>query len=334
MSGASPLHLVACPDCNAQATAPSAHTFTELEILAHGRAPAREGDELQFGVTARMIRARFVPGRIAAQSGLAMASLAMLLRSGIAQRAILPCLKGIPGHYTLLTRAQMRDGARDVLSAPFEAILHHAARTGDEKLGVLARANDVQTLRQLRAASAQAALYVLGLTCGGAMRTPCVDPLNRLADVSITHGGADGAQWIIARNAKGLILLDALGKSLRRSPALDRGSRRALIAAHLAEALPRTAPFQASWADRLPWRRPRGRELLRAAVECKAITCVARAQAAARAETQAGAQATGPGAGQRAQIPPHIWHMLAPYGLTSASRVPSPPPLCSLRQMG
>lgn len=139
----------------------------------------------------------------------------------------------------------------------------------------------------------------------------CVDYTNRLADITVGYMGGDGAQWVIARNARGARMLDALGEAVTITPLTDRGKRHAAVAGFMANT--------ARAAGGLPLRRmpnflrplvgllqrkfgPRGLEFARARLEMKAIETVLhlRRQHPARIKNM---------------VPDHIWPLVAPYGI-------------------
>ncbi len=145
------------------------------------------------------------------------------------------------------------------------------------------------------------------LTC----RT-CVDYTNVLADITVGYMGGQGQQWLLVRNTRGeelLALLDgevalkAPGSAGRRAGAVKgflANTRRAAGGLPLRR-MPNWLRPIVGWL--MPRIGPRGLEFARARVEMKAIETVLhlRRQVPAR---------------MRAMIPPHVWALAAPYGLT------------------
>ncbi|QHL90619.1 coenzyme F420 hydrogenase [Sphingomonas changnyeongensis] len=148
------------------------------------------------------------------------------------------------------------------------------------------------------------------LTC----RT-CVDYTNALADLTVGYMGGTGEQWLIARNARGLALIELLGDELTLSPLTSAGRRAGAVRGFLANV--------ARAAGGLPLRRmpgwvrpivarlmprigPRGLEFARARVEMKAIETVLHLR---REKPRR----------MKHMIPAHIWALVAPYGLAPAA---------------
>jgi coenzyme F420 hydrogenase subunit beta len=144
------------------------------------------------------------------------------------------------------------------------------------------------------------------LTC----RT-CVDYTNVLADLTVGYMGGEGEQWLIVRNARGEELAGLLGAELRAAPPGARGRRRGAVAGFVANtaraagglplrAMPDWARPIVAWLQ--PRIGPRGLEFARARVEMKAAETVLHLRRAARRR-------------MRRMIPPHVWALVAPYGL-------------------
>jgi coenzyme F420 hydrogenase subunit beta len=139
----------------------------------------------------------------------------------------------------------------------------------------------------------------------------CVDYTNRLADVTVGYMGGDGDQWVIVRNAKGQIMLDALGAHLQTRPLTDKGKREAAVKGFMANTeraagglpLRRMPKFLRPLVSFLqPRIGPRGLEFARARLEMKAI------------ETILHLRRTHP-AKMKNMVPEHVWKLGARYGL-------------------
>ena len=144
------------------------------------------------------------------------------------------------------------------------------------------------------------------LTC----RT-CVDYTNVLADLTVGYMGGQGQQWLLVRNERGEELLSLLGSELRASAPGSAGKREGPVRGFLknveraAGGLPlRRMPDWlrplVSWA--MPRFGPRGLEFARARVEMKAVETVLHLR---REQPRR----------MKAMIPPHVWSLVAPYGL-------------------
>ncbi len=154
------------------------------------------------------------------------------------------------------------------------------------------------------------------LTC----RT-CVDYTNTLSDITVGYMGGEGEQWLIVRNERGQELLDLLGQEVRLTAPGSAGKRQSAVKGFLANTL--------RAAGGLPLRRmpsflrpivgwlmpkvgPRGLEFARARVEMKAIETVVHLRAQAPRKL-------------RNMVPPHIWPLVAPYGLSPKTDETRPP---------
>ena len=144
------------------------------------------------------------------------------------------------------------------------------------------------------------------LTC----RT-CVDYTNVLADLTVGYMGGQGRQWLLVRNQRGEELVSLLGSELRASDPGSAGKREGPVRGFLknveraAGGLPlRRMPDWlrplVSWA--MPRFGPRGLEFARARVEMKAVETVLHLR---REQPRR----------MKAMIPPHVWQLVAPYGL-------------------
>lgn len=142
----------------------------------------------------------------------------------------------------------------------------------------------------------------------------CVDYTNRLADITVGYMGGDGDQWLVVRNDRGAELLALLGDRLTTRPLTDKGKRQGAVrgflenTARAAGGMPlRRMP---DWLRPLvsflqPRIGPRGLEFARARVEMKAVETVLHLRRALPAR-------------MKNMIPPHVWRLVASYGLTPA----------------
>ena len=147
------------------------------------------------------------------------------------------------------------------------------------------------------------------LTC----RT-CVDYTNVLSDITVGYMAGQGEQWLLVRNQRGEELLGLLGAEVRLAEPGSAGNRRGAVKGFLANVeraaggLPlRSMP---DWLRPLvgwlmPRVGPRGLEFARARVEMKAVETVLHLR---RSLPQR----------MRSMIPPHVWALVAPYGLAPA----------------
>ncbi|MCU0944025.1 MAG: Coenzyme F420 hydrogenase/dehydrogenase, beta subunit C-terminal domain [Rubritepida sp.] len=144
------------------------------------------------------------------------------------------------------------------------------------------------------------------LTC----RT-CVDYTNVLADITVGYMGGQGQQWLIARNDRGVAMLELLAGEVELSAPGSAGKRAGAVKGFLentrraAGGLPlRRMPDWlrpiVGWL--MPRVGPRGLEFARARVEMKAVETVLHlARAAPRRMAR--------------MVPGHVWKLVAPYGL-------------------
>lgn len=147
------------------------------------------------------------------------------------------------------------------------------------------------------------------LTC----RT-CVDYTNVLSDITVGYMAGQGEQWLVVRNARGEELLDLLGSEVRTAAPGSAGRRQGPVRGFLANV--------ARAAGGLPLRRmpdwvrpivgwlmprigPRGLEFARARVEMKAVETVLHLRRDRPRRL-------------RTMVPPHVWALVAPYGLIPA----------------
>jgi coenzyme F420 hydrogenase subunit beta len=145
------------------------------------------------------------------------------------------------------------------------------------------------------------------LTC----RT-CVDYTNVLADITVGYMGGQGEQWLLVRNARGEELLALLGEEVRTAEPGSAGRRAGAVRGFLANTLRAAGGLP---LRRMPaWLRPivgwlmprigpRGLEFARARVEMKAVETVVHLRREVPRRL-------------RNMVPPHVWALVAPYGLT------------------
>ncbi|MDP3416366.1 Coenzyme F420 hydrogenase/dehydrogenase, beta subunit C-terminal domain [Falsiroseomonas sp.] len=144
------------------------------------------------------------------------------------------------------------------------------------------------------------------LTC----RT-CVDYTNVLADITVGYMAGEGDQWLLVRNQRGAELLALLGDEVITTTPGSAGKRAGAVRGFLANTeraagglpLRRMPDFLrgiVGWL--MPRIGPRGLEFARARVEMKAVETVLhlRRQLPARLKNM---------------VPPHVWALVAPYGL-------------------
>jgi coenzyme F420 hydrogenase subunit beta len=148
------------------------------------------------------------------------------------------------------------------------------------------------------------------LTC----RT-CVDYTNVLSDITVGYMAGEGEQWLIVRNERGEALLDLLGDEILVTPLGSKGARKSAVAgfignvARAAGGLPLRA--MPNWLRPImgwlmPRVGPRGLEFARARVEMKAAETVLHLRREKPARV-------------KHMIPPHVWSLVAPYGLAPAA---------------
>lgn len=142
----------------------------------------------------------------------------------------------------------------------------------------------------------------------------CVDYTNRLADITVGYMAGDGDQWVIARNHRGVEMLEALRPRLSERPLTDKGKRIGAVKGFLAntERAAGGLPLRAmpDWARPIvaflqPRIGPRGLEFGRARVEMKAIETILHLRRAHPARV-------------KNMVPPHVWRVAARYGLVPA----------------
>ncbi|WP_147163113.1 Coenzyme F420 hydrogenase/dehydrogenase, beta subunit C-terminal domain [Pararhodospirillum oryzae] len=140
----------------------------------------------------------------------------------------------------------------------------------------------------------------------------CVDYTNALADLTVGYMGGRGEQWVVVRNPRGQAVFDLLGDEVRVREPTSAGKRASAVKGFLANieraagGLPmRTMPDWArpivAWM--MPRTGPRGLEFARTRVEMKALEAVVTLRHRFPKRV-------------RAMIPPHLWSLVEPYGLT------------------
>ncbi|CCG08560.1 coenzyme F420 hydrogenase/dehydrogenase beta subunit N-terminal domain-containing protein [Pararhodospirillum photometricum] len=140
----------------------------------------------------------------------------------------------------------------------------------------------------------------------------CVDYTNALADLTVGYMGGRGEQWVLVRNARGQAVLDLLGDEVRLSAPTSAGKRFSAVKGFLANveraagglplrSMPDWARPIVAWL--MPRTGPRGLEFARTRVEMKALEAIVHLRQHYPKRL-------------KAMIPPHLWTLVAPYGLT------------------
>jgi coenzyme F420 hydrogenase subunit beta len=148
------------------------------------------------------------------------------------------------------------------------------------------------------------------LTC----RT-CVDYTNTLADITVGYMGGQGEQWLLVRNDRGEALLSLLGDEIRTAAPGTAGKRQGPVKGFMknveraagglpVRGMPNWLRPVVGWL--MPRVGPRGLEFARARVEMKAVETVLHLR---REEKRR----------MRYMIPPHVWSLVEPYGLTAGA---------------
>ena len=144
------------------------------------------------------------------------------------------------------------------------------------------------------------------LTC----RT-CVDYTNALADITVGYMGGTGEQWLIVRNERGSELIALLGDELKTGAPENAGNRAGPVKGFMANTersagglplrrMPKWLRPIVGWL--MPRVGPKGLEFGRARVEMKAIETILHLR---REKPRR----------MKAMVPPHVWKLVAPYGL-------------------
>jgi coenzyme F420 hydrogenase subunit beta len=139
----------------------------------------------------------------------------------------------------------------------------------------------------------------------------CVDYTNVLADVTVGYMAGEGEQWLLVRNARGEELLGLIECELRLSTPGSAGKRQGAVRGFLANTeraagglplrrMPTWLRPLVGWL--MPRIGPRGLEFARARLEMKAVETVLHLRREVPAR-------------MKSMIPPHIWALVAPYGL-------------------
>ncbi|MCR9125144.1 MAG: Coenzyme F420 hydrogenase/dehydrogenase, beta subunit C-terminal domain [Rhodobacteraceae bacterium] len=147
------------------------------------------------------------------------------------------------------------------------------------------------------------------LTC----RT-CVDYTNSLADVTVGYMAGQGDQWLVVRNDRGAEIVDALGAELDLSRPGSAGKRAGSVKGFIANTeraagglplrrMPDWMRGIVGWL--MPRIGPKGLEFARARLEMKAAETILHLRRHAPRR-------------MKHMIPPHVWDLAAPYGLTPA----------------
>ena len=185
-----------------------------------------------------------------------------------------------------------------------------------------------RTIPFLQLPISQLAPNFFPLTC----RT-CVDYTNVLADLTVGYMAGQGDQWLIVRNARGAELVELLGDELHLEAPGNAGKRAGAVKGFIANVeraagglplrrMPAWVRPIIGWL--MPRVGPRGLEFARTRVEMKAAETVIHLR---REKTRR----------MKTMIPPHVWALVAPYGLTpragevspAVRSVPVPPPDCA-----
>jgi coenzyme F420 hydrogenase subunit beta len=155
------------------------------------------------------------------------------------------------------------------------------------------------------------------LTC----RT-CVDYTNALADITVGYMGGTGEQWLVVRNATGEAMLALLGDELVAEAPGSAGKRAGAVRGFVANTeraagglplrrMPGWVRPLVSWL--MPRIGPRGLEFARARVEMKAAETVLHLRRHVSARRL------------RNMVPPHVWRLVAPYGIAPRAGEVTPP---------
>jgi coenzyme F420 hydrogenase subunit beta len=144
------------------------------------------------------------------------------------------------------------------------------------------------------------------LTC----RT-CVDYTNVLADVTVGYMAGQGGQWLIVRNERGEELVALLGDELNSESLGSAGKRAGPVKGFIANVeraagglplrrMPDWVRPIVSWV--MPRFGPRGLEFARTRLEMKAAETVIHLRRERPRRV-------------KSMVPPHVWALLAPYGI-------------------
>jgi coenzyme F420 hydrogenase subunit beta len=139
----------------------------------------------------------------------------------------------------------------------------------------------------------------------------CVDYTNVLADITVGYMAGQGEQWLLVRNERGEELAALLGDELVTTPLASAGKRQGPVKGFMENTklaagglplrrMPNILRHVVGWL--MPLVGPRGLEFARARVEMKAVETVLHLRRAEKPR-------------MKSLIPPHIWKLVAPYGL-------------------
>ncbi|MBC7433777.1 MAG: Coenzyme F420 hydrogenase/dehydrogenase, beta subunit C-terminal domain [Rubritepida sp.] len=139
----------------------------------------------------------------------------------------------------------------------------------------------------------------------------CVDYTNALADITVGYMAGQGEQWLLVRNARGAELLALLGDEIHTEAPGSAGKRASAVRGFLANTqraagglplrrMPNWVRPIVSWL--MPRIGPRGLEFARTRVEMKACETIVHLRREVPRRL-------------RAMVPPHVWALVAPYGL-------------------
>ena len=154
------------------------------------------------------------------------------------------------------------------------------------------------------------------LTC----RT-CVDYTNVLSDITVGYMGGEGQQWLLVRNQRGEDILKLLGNEVITSAPGSAGKRAGAVKGFIknveraAGGLPlRKMP---NWLRPIvgwlmPRVGPRGLEFARARVDMKAAETIIHLRREMPAK-------------MKNMVPPHVWQLVAPYGMEPTEAEKAPP---------
>ena len=145
------------------------------------------------------------------------------------------------------------------------------------------------------------------LTC----RT-CVDYVNTLSDITVGYMGGRGDQWLLVRNLKGQKALDAIRSELSLKAPSTSGKRYAAVKGFIENTRRATGGLplrrMPQWlrpivGKIMPLTGPKGLEFARTRLEMKAAESILHLRRAAPKRL-------------RTMVPPHVWKLAEPYGLT------------------
>ena len=138
-----------------------------------------------------------------------------------------------------------------------------------------------------------------------------MDYTNALADITVGYMAGRGDQWLLVRNERGAELLALLGDEIHTEAPTSAGRRASAVRGFLANTeraagglplrrMPNWVRPIVSWL--MPRIGPRGLEFARTRVEMKACETIVHLRREVPRRL-------------RAMVPPHVWALVAPYGL-------------------